>query len=91
MQDTGQQITRTPEGSIDYAHYQRVAHHLRARAAHRSLANLREAGRMLFTTALRMTLRSGAALWRAARAAVRFWNIPPLSPAYQAGQPTRLK
>jgi hypothetical protein len=85
MQDMARNVKRTPNGSIDYAHYDRLARRLRGRAAHRSAASQRNAMLMVLGVATKATWRSveslAAASWRVCRAIVRFWNIPALEPA----------
>lgn len=82
MQDMARNIKRTCNGSIDYAYYDRLARRLRGQAAHRSVASQRKAMLVAPGVATKATWHSvgrlAAPAWRACRAIVRFWNIPPL-------------
>jgi hypothetical protein len=76
MQDMARNVRRTHNGSIDYAHYDRLARRLRGRATHRSIAGQRNALLLVLGAALNAARYSIGV--KASRWAVNFWNIPPL-------------
>lgn len=82
MQDIVWNVKRISNGSIDYAHYDRLARRLRERAVHRSMASQRNAMLMALRVATKATWRSverlAAPTVRVCRAIVRFWNISSL-------------
>jgi hypothetical protein len=82
MQDMARNVRRTHNGSIDYAHYDRLARRLRGRVTHRSIAGQRNALLLVLGAALNAARYSigvlAGAIFKASRWAVNFWNIPPL-------------
>lgn len=80
MQDIVWNVKRISNGSIDYAHYDRLARRLRGRAVQCSMARQRNAMLTLFGVATKAMWRSvervAALAWRVCRGFVRFWNIP---------------
>ena len=85
MKDAGWHVRRIQNGSIDYAHYDRLARRLRSRARQRIIAGQTNAMLVIFGAARDALYRSfamlGGLIRRVCRLAVSFWNIPPFGPA----------
>jgi hypothetical protein len=85
MKDAGWHVRRIQNGSIDYAHYDRLARRLRGRARQRFIAGQRDALLLILGTARDALCRSFAMLagstWRVCRLTASFWNVPALGPA----------
>jgi hypothetical protein len=81
MSDTEQHIRRIPNGSIDYAYYDRLARRLRGRVTRRSIAGQRNALSADIGAVSRSTAMLATAAWRLCRPVVGIWKVPPLGPA----------